>query len=550
MAVVVVEGLAAVAAGGAVAVPLPHAPVHEHRAYVAARGFLGRHATSRVACTLRSGGPLRALDWCELSAFLAAFPGLDAHALGAAAPGVALLDYKDAWRLLRLTPYDFRVARNEVASAPLPPTHAAFIMSADLTLDASVFVPLHVLRRWAGVDDVRAPTVTREHLVARVNRVRAATAALPPHVRAVVPRHARFLRALLPACRGMAAINAWVAPHGVQYRCVPFYVRPPRRAPPRFSAATPMDPQLLALAMHKFGWETLASVAEQMESVQAVMAAATFCFPCAALDVLAPDNDTDATTLTPWADLLHEQVVCWGTLGTARYLSLDDLQGWFDAADRLARFGEPDAPLADVEVHDLLRVLSVYRARLVLRAPLRLAADTACGGALARLIARVKALRAAAAHSGVSAELWDALAADAPHGRDLLVAALRALHAFAAYALHWRGPGTPLPRVGDAILHLEDTVDTEARIYEVALPPLIAALDALPPRLAAALRALPQYAAHGVPGSIPIGAALDALQAGTAVTHKLCIRLAAAPLWHAAVAHAANFCRVALPPYA
>lgn len=547
-------------------------------AYVSARGFLVACGVPHGACVLRCVSLMTAGDWYGLARFLAAFPDLRAPELGRAAPGIELLDYADAWNIAALAPPMLRIFRCGIASEPLPPASAAFILAAPLTVASSVGIPLHVLRRWAGARGTLAPSVNRRVLVPLINTAfasarhaatPAATPAAPPtgaladalaegtplQVRLVVPRHLHYLRAMYPWCNGLAEINAWVRPLGFVYKLAQFYVAPPPPLPPRddgraFTAAAPPHPHLLALAARKFGVAHLHSVAAQVRYVQMMAAEPTFCLPCDVLDVLAPDNGEDATTLTPWAAMPREAVVCWGSLRSARYLSVDDLQGWFDAADVLARFEQAHVLLTAVEVHDLLDVLSAHCASLTARAAARTAADVAVAGALRRLVDRIRVLRnARATRAGVSAAAWEALTSASHEERDALGAALRALHEFAAYALHWRGPGTPLPRVGDAILHLEDAVDAEARMYETALPPLISALAALPPHLHAALRELPQYAAHGVPGSIAIGTALDALQAGTAVTHKLCIRLAAAPLWHAAVAHAANFCRLTLPPY-
>jgi hypothetical protein len=556
-------------------------------------------------------------DWAELRDFLAAFPRMSPHDLAEEAAfsgvldvfcgSVTLLDLKDAWRLAALHPVDALAllarttpayTRARACAGVLDPAHAAFVFDADLTPLSSLALPLHALRAQAEIRTLR-----RDALVVAAN-ARAAVgheATADEHALQVTPAHVALLCDLYPgARRSVEGVNAWIARTGYRFVCVPRYTRPPRvdlLLPLGHAALVqPLALEQLAVKCGHPTPQTPRGAAALLRALAAHERNATFSY-CWPTDAYPADNETDSF-LDAFSDMPAEAAVCWGTLGAPQRLSVAELRAWFAQPGRVGLdvFGDLSGSGATYNVAQAYALCNVLRgleqrlgalvpepspepspvsASTPVPTPVSTSAFTDAGEEATRERARERARRQAQAlaDAGALRERVEALTLDALRALELdadlvrsfaqlndddarrVLALFRALQELAAFCLHWRGPGSPFPRLGEPVAHLADAVDVEAALYERGVPPVIAALDAVPLGLRARVLALRVFVSptDARPGSLTLGALLESLQApamGEAgVGARQCVRLAARPLWQTLCAYAATFFNEALPAY-
>lgn len=533
-----------------------HARITAMRDYVRTRGFVD---TPNAPYRLRHVTRMTQHDWVSVVNLLLHFRDLTPAVL-AQRGAIDLLDYSNAWQVLGLEPAAFAecaaphlvslLARRGVYTA----AHAAWVWRAPLTPHEAAIVPLEVLAGAARALPSRPRDAARETLRRALNADAAARAATEKATATdgvltipVTHGHLPLLRSLYPrAPPTLSDMNAWLAPLAVRFKLVPLYAAPPPLPRAPFGPTTVWAPLALERLWNKYvcdernkeGDFSAANVGRRAALLERAVVHPTFTLPDAVLDT--PQRVEDAY-MTPWDALPEDGVVCWGTLAQHDYLSCTELDEWLRQADALTVFGHDDAAYTPQQIHALQAVLRVLAQR---RAP---SPPSPC---LTALRARVDTLVARAAIAAtIAREGAEMLTALPPHERALLAAFYTAVQRLAAYCLHWGGDGTPWPRIGDTIVHLEDTQDVEERVYTLGVPPVIDALAALPAAVARAACAMPQFVSRrAVNDGITVQRALHALQAPV-MERKVCIRLSARPLWHTAVNYAAMFCGVALPQY-
>lgn len=506
--------------------------------------------------TLRSS--MARPDWEELVTFLETFPAATPDVLASATLTLELrphlLDLKDAWKVARMAPADLvalptfsptRVA----ACGILTVCHPAHVTPDVLTLETSLAVPLPLLRDWAGAGTARA-TVTRTTLVTAANAATlAGHAATADHATLqVTPRHLSLLYDLNPgAPRTMAGVNAWIAATRLRYVVVPRYTRPPRPPALPLCFGSFVQPLWLAHASLKYALDGASAPAVRLRRLAARHTNPTFSFPWPSD---APANAEDCY-FTAFADMAAEDYVCWGTLTSHTYVSVAELVGWFTTCKCLARLHEPTNTYNIAQARDLVAVLDQYVTRLERGYVGRpVAVQETSLRALRVLRFTVTDLIDAHARAlAMDAETVRRMAALDDAGRSAVLAFFRAVQELAAYCFHWRGPGTPLPRLGDAVMHLPDAIDVETAVYTRGMPPAIDAYAALPPAIRARVGELRMFIKPNEPSAQSITAALEAMQDARGVSARACIRLSARPLWQTACAYAALFFNEALPAY-
>lgn len=533
-------------------------------------------------------------DWAEVRDFLAAFPDINpldirkqvsnAHYNGTLlSSGITLLDLKDAWRLGGVSPLRAvllmstatrSAARLHASSCgALHPAHDAYVFETEVTLCSSLELSLTTLREQA-----RSKSLRREELVAQAN-ARAAVghaATTSDQTLQVTPAHAKLLYDLYPgAPRGIEGVNEWIASTGFSFVRVPRYTRAPRvdlLVPLRHGAI--VQPLAFEQLLTKF----LLDVPQNATQVAGVLRELaqrernpTFSY-CWSTDVYPDDNDADAF-LNEFKDMSPEDVVCWGTLGCLRRLSVAELTAWFTQNGRtgLDQFGESSGATYNISqgyaLHDVAAGLE-RRAQWRKHVEMARHADSSAPDMHAHDKAEASELAARALKDRVSSLITLTLRAldlDAALVRRFrtlredqkksVICLFRALQELAAYCLYWKGPPHPFPRLGDPVEHLHDAVDVETTLYEKAVPPAISALTALTPELAKDVCALRVFVSptDTRPGSSTLGTLFEQLQAPTrgeaGVENRVCVRLVARPLWQTMCVYAASFFNEALPSF-
>ena len=528
-------------------------------------------------------------DWAELRNFLAAFPDMTPHDVAeevafawrrgdgdpwdALGHRTALIDLKDAWRLARVDLVDaVRILAGASPDAArvrayacgvLAPAHGAFVFLEDLTPISSLALSLGALREQAHSSSLR-----REELVALAN-ARAAewhAATASTTTLQVTPAHVQALCNLYPgARRSVAGVNEWIACTGMSFVCVPRYTRLPRMALlENLGHGTVVQPLALEQLAVKYGLRaprTVAQTAGTMRAIRARATNATFSYGWPT-DAYSSDNDTDSF-LNAFEDMAPEEMVCWGTLGHQQRLSVAELVAWFSQPGRISldRFGSEGGAGAMYNIaqaHSLCDVLRGYEARMQQEQgqeqEQEQGQDSACQARALR--ARVEELVTMTLRAlELDAVLVDSFLELGDEEKKAVMELFRTLQELAAYCLHWRGAPFSLPRLGDSVEHLVDAVDVESTLYERGVPPVIAALDAVPLELRERALALRVFVSptEPRPGSLTLGALLESLQAPTqgeaGVGARQCVRLAARPLWQTMCTYSATFFNEALPSY-
>lgn len=500
---------------------------------------------------------MQRVDWQELVAFLAAFPMctplLLARIMADVSPRPHLLDIKDAWQLLAMAPTELAAEMHPLVGdlthlGVVTPIHATFIAYEPLTPVSSLVVPLPLLREWAGTSTTRRTDLV-EQANARAAHTHQDTSA--DHVLQVTPAHLPLLFDLYPGvARTVDGVNTWIAASGKRFVQVPCYTRAPTLPTFPLCLGSVVQPLALEYLCMKYGLRKAThdtAVAVRLRRLASLQHNATFSFPWI---TDTPGNDADCY-LTAFADMLPEDYICWGTLATHTYLSCVELTGWFAERKCLARFDEEGAAYNIAQARALLAVLRVYIQRLAgghVHRPLE--AKQACLARARTLLHSVEALVDARLRAlAIDKTLVSDMAALDEEARAAVLRFLRTLQEMAAYCLHWRGPGHPLPRQGDSVVHLVDGVDVETTVYTVAMPPTIDAYNALEPGLRAKISRLRVFVKPSEPGADTVQQLLERLQNPHGVGTRECIRLSARPLWQTACAYAELFFNEALPAF-
>jgi hypothetical protein len=500
-------------------------------------------------------------DWQELVSFLANFPTLTPELLALAVREARmevrphLLDFKDAWHLAGMTPAEVLglhcLAPARMASHGLLfPMHPAYVVQEnDMTPITSLALPLPLLRARCG--RVPPPCVRRAELADAANAA-AARAAQTVHAAGalqVTPAHLTMLYDLYPgAPRTLAGVNAWIAEAGCHFVEVPCYTHFPAMPALPLRLGSVMQPLLVEHLAVKYMAPAHASLALKLRVLYKLQHNATFSFPWPT-DRL--DVTEDAVSLTPFADMPAEDVVCWGTLGSQTYITCDALAEWFATRRCLDRFDETGAAYNIAQARALVDVLTAYILRLEHGEVARAAEVKSASLRRARALRHtVEGLIDAHLRSlAMDRALVCSMAQLGEEARAAVLAFFRAVQEMAAYCFHWRGPGQPFPRMGDTVVHLSDDMDVETAVYTRGMPPVIDTYMAIPHTLREQVGALRVFIQPSEPSAQTIAQTLAVMQDPSGVGARQCIRLSARPLWQTACAYSELFFNEALPQY-